>query len=314
MKKKIVIAGGTGFIGQQLALWYTPEYEVVVLSREVNGQNNSYNCLNKMNGSIRIVHWNGADIDKWSEELEDAEMLINLSGKSVNCRYTEKNKKAILDSRIRSTQVLGRAISLLNKPPQLWINAASATIYRHAIDAAQDEQSELLQNDFSVQVCKEWEKAFFAADTPVTRKVCLRMAIVLGNGGVMVPYTNLVKAGLGGKQGSGKQMFSWIHMTDLCRLIDFIRDHSRLEGILNASAPMPVRNEVFMQTLRKICKVRIGFPMYRWMVHLGARIIGTEPELMLKSRWVIPARLCDAGFVFRYGNIDKALDDIIRKR
>ena len=301
-------------MGQQLALWYAPEYEVIILSREVNGQNNARSCISQMPGSVRIVHWNGEDIDKWCDVLEDAEMLINLSGKSVNCRYTAKNKKAILDSRIKSTNVLAQAIRSLNRPPRLWINAASATIYRHALDAPQDERSELLQNDFSVQVCKEWEKTFFAADIPATRKVCLRMAIVLGDGGVMVPYVNLAKVGLGGKQGNGKQMFSWIHITDLCRIIDFVRSHPGLDGILNASAPEPVSNEVFMKTLRNTCHVRIGFPMYRWMVQLGAFIIGTEPELMLKSRWVIPARLCRAGFVFTYDRIGKALDHIIRKR
>jgi uncharacterized protein (TIGR01777 family) len=198
-------------------------------------------------------------------------------------------------------------------PPSLWINAASATIYRHAMDRPQDEETGEVHNDFSVQVCKLWEKTFFEERTPFTRKIAFRMAITLGAGGVMVPYFNLLKFGLGGKQGSGRQMYSWVHITDVCRAIDFMVEHPDLEGVYNLSSPNPITNETFMKTLRKAAGHKYGLPAYEWMLAIGTRLIGTEDELILKSRWVVPTKLLQEGFTFKYVTIDKAFADIISK-
>lgn len=310
---KIVIAGGTGFIGRSLAAYFAPCNEVVILTRNIKASNNAFNDFEVLHRNIRLVEWDGVNVDEWAKEIDDAQLIVNLAGKSVNCRYNEKNKKEIFDSRTKATRAIGLAIQQAIVPPKLWINAASATIYRHATDRAQDEYNGEMHNDFSVQVCKLWEKTFFEQRTPFTRKVALRMAITLGPGGVMVPYFNLLKFGLGGKQGSGKQMYSWVHIQDVCRCIGFMYEHKELEGVYNLSSPNPVTNEVFMKTLRKVTGHVMGLPAYEWMLKIGALIIGTEPELILKSRWVLPTKLTEAGFKFSHPFLMEALADIIQK-
>lgn len=313
MKRKIIIAGGTGFIGQELIKHFIANAEVVVLTRGLqNVQTNSYyknEIPNQPN--LRYVSWDAVTKGKWVTELEGADMVINLCGKSVNCRYTRKNKEEIFISRTQPTTALGEAIRNCIAPPKLWINASSATIYRHATDRPQDEYNGEIENDFSVQVCKAWEKSFFDTRTPFTRKVALRMAVTLGSGGVIVPYFNLLKFGLGGCQGSGKQMYSWIHIKDTCNIIDWIYDHTDMEGVYNVSSPNPVTNNVFMKTLRKVTGHKFGLPAYEWMLKIGAGIIGTETELILKSRWVLPAKLPESGYKFEYETIDKAFTEIV---
>jgi len=196
--KKIVIAGGTGFIGQALIEHFSKDNEVLVLSRNVDEVNNTYNKTSTINIVTKVL-WDGKALDNWCKMIDGSDVVINLCGKSVNCRYTEVNKQAIFDSRTLPTKAIGEAIKLCKNPPVLWINAASATIYRHAMDKPQDEFDGEIENDFSVQVCKKWEATFFEQETPFTRKVALRTAITLGNGGVMIPYFNLLKFGLGGK-------------------------------------------------------------------------------------------------------------------
>ena len=312
MENKIVIAGGTGFIGQQLAKWYAKNNEVVILSRQKPGSvNNAMDAFKLQNKNIRLVQWDGINSGGWMKEIDGSSLVINLAGKSVNCRYTDKNKSEILSSRVNATKAIGEAIRSAISPPKLWINAASATIYRHANDKAQDEFSGEIQNDFSVQVCKRWEETFFDERTPFTRKVAFRMAITLGAGGVMVPYLALVKFGLGGKQGSGNQMYSWVHINDVCRAVDFVVSHKDLEGVFNLSAPNPVSNKIFMQELRRACKCAVGLPATKWMLKIGARVIGTETELILKSRWVLPTRLKNEGFIFSYPNLTNAFKEII---
>lgn len=212
-----------------------------------------------------------------------------------------------------ATRAIGLAIREVAVPPKLWINAASATIYRHAADRPQDEYTGEFGNGFSVQVCQLWEKTFEEQRTPFTRKVALRMAITLGEGGVIIPYLNLLKCWLGGHQGNGRQMYSWVHIEDVCRSIDWFFDHPELEGAYNISAPEPVSNREFMATLRKTTRHRIGLPAYTWMLTIGAALIGTETELILKSRWVLPAKLAGTGFDFQYPQLDKALTSIIAK-
>jgi uncharacterized protein len=311
MKQRIIIAGGTGFIGRNIAAYFSGTFDVVILTRNTGGGNNAFEEFNAHENDIRLVTWDAKSTGVWAQEIDGAAMVINLSGKSVNCRYTEKNKQEIFDSRTNSTKAIGEAIRKAVAPPELWINAASATIYRHATDRPQDEDTGEMHNDFSVQVCKLWEQTFFAERTPFTRKVAFRTAITLGAGGVMIPYLNLVKFGLGGHQGNGKQMYSWVHIHDVCKAVDYVRIHKELEGIFNLSSPNPMTNKAFMQTLRKVTGHRFGLPAYEWMLKIGAAIIGTETELILKSRWVLPTRLQKAGFQFTFSELGNALADIV---
>lgn len=317
MKKKIIIAGGTGFIGDALIKYFIAQQaDVTVLTRALpRSHDNSYRRQPSLNNnSVTYIKWNGTFPGNWSSCLAGADVLINLCGKSVNCRYTKKNKAAIFNSRLTTTRALGEAIEQLEHPPAIWINASSATIYRHATDQPQDEFNGEIANDFSVQVCKQWEATFFNFKLPHTRQVALRMAITLGHGGVMTPYLNLVRFGLGGAQAGGKQMFSWIHIKDTCRIIDWIINHPGIEGVLNLAAPQPVSNATLMATLRNIMGVKIGLPAYKWMLQLGAFLIGTDTELLLKSRWVIPTKLLHWGYTFSYPNIREAVEEIIQQK
>lgn len=294
MFKKIVLAGGTGFIGQYLERAYTNEgYIVHIISRQP-GQ----------------ILWN--DEKAIIDALENAEMLVNLAGKSVNCRYNEKNKREIYESRTRTTAALGDAIRKCANPPKLWVNASTASIYRHAEDRPMTESTGELGTGFSVDFSKAWEDVFFGFECPNTRQVAIRLAYVLGGeGGVMEPYVNLVRYGLGGKQGEGKQMFSWVHVDDVCRVIEFLRKRKELQGIINVASPNPVTNCELMEAMRKTMGRRIGLPSPEWMLEAGAVFMRTETEFILKSRWVLPERLEKAGFRFNYDRLDRALWQIV---
>ncbi len=304
--KTIVLAGGAGFMGQSLAKYFRKEtdYEVIILSRQAHASQNG----------ISYVEWDGKTVGKWQNALEGAEMLINLAGRTVNCRYNEENKRQILESRTESTQALGEAIQKCEKPPKLWINAASATIYRHAEDRAMDEETGEIGSGFSVNVCLEWEKAFNAIDTPHTRKVALRVAMILGKGGgVMTPFVRLARLGLAGTQGAGKQYVSWMHEYDFYRLTRFLEKHETLQGTFNASAPNPIPNKEFLKKLRQQVGVMVALPQPNWLVKFGAWLIGTEAELVLKSRRVIPTALQKLGFTFRYPHVDSAFKEILER-
>lgn len=296
MKKKIVIAGGTGFIGKYLKNKFeTLGYEVRIISRKNTD-----------------VNWR--DEEGVVEALENAEMLINLAGKSVDCRYNEKNKKEIYDSRINTTKELGNAIFKCKQPPVLWINSSTATIYRHAEDKAMTESNGEIGSGFSVDIATAWEKCFFDFALKNTRQVALRMAIVLGKeGGVVHPLKNLVKFGLGGKSGNGNQMFSWIHLEDVFRIIQFVWENKNINGVINTAAPNPETNSRFMKKFRKYMNRQFGLSTPKWLLEIGAVIIKTETELILKSRWVIPERLLNAGFQFKYATLDETLFDILKK-
>ncbi|SFC40364.1 hypothetical protein SAMN05443252_103242 [Bacillus sp. OV322] len=294
MKKKAVLAGGTGFIGAFLEKKFCESgYEVKVISRQA-------------------PHINWQDTDAIISALEEAEILINLAGKSVDCRYNKRNKETILLSRTKTTNILGNAISQCKIPPKLWINSSTATIYRHAEDRPMTEEEGEIGSGFSVDVAKAWEQAFFDFQLPETRQIALRIAIVLGrDGGVMTPFKNMVKFGLGGAQGPGTQKFSWIHVEDLCRIITFLQEKESLSGVFNCSSPNPVTNAELMENLRKAMGVKAGLPSAKWMLELGAVFIKTETELILKSRWVIPERLIKEGFTFKYSRIEDALHQIL---
>lgn len=296
---KIILAGGSGFIGNMLAAHFTGKgNKVIVLTRKGD-------MLKK---GIKYVYWDGQTIGKWVTELEGSDVLINLTGKSVNCRYNDKNKKEIVSSRINATHVLSDALVAMKSPPLLWINAASATIYKNATDRPQDEYTGEIGTGFSVDVCKKWEATFVEQDIPGVRKIGLRIAVVLGkNGGVIPYYFNLAKFGLGGRQGSGKQYFSWVYEEDVTGVIDFLIDHKQLKGIFNVASPNPVQNNELMKNVRDAVKMPFGLPATKWMLEIGTFLLRTETELILKSRWVIPAKLQDAGYKFKVADIKQAL-------
>lgn len=303
-KNKIIIAAANGFIGQEL-ISYFKDYEIVALVRNIQPGIHS----NKPN--LRYVQWDGKTPGAWATEFEGAKAVINLAGRSVNCRYNEKNKAEIFSSRLDSTKVIGQAINQCKQAPEVWINAGSATIYRHSTDKQMTESNGEYHNDFSVQVCKAWEKAFDETETPRTRKLFLRISIVLGkSGGVFATLRSLAKLGLGGKHASGEQMVSWIHIEDLCRSIEFLMRKDQLDGIFNCAAPNPVKNKVFMQVLRKKLNMPFGLPQPKWMLAIGTWFMRTEKELVLKSRNVIPERLVINGFDFKYKTIDEAMQDL----
>lgn len=300
---KIVLAGGSGFIGQALAKRFTAQGDgIVFLSRGKIPEG----------AKVSALHWDGKTLGDWVGALEGADLLVNLAGKSVDCRYHERNKKAILDSRVESTRVLGQAVQQLKNPPPLWINSSTATIYRHAEDRPMDDETGEIGGGFSVEVAKAWEGAFFSVATPRTRKVALRSAIVLGRkGGALGPLKNLVRWGLGGSQGNGRQRFSWIHEEDLFEIIRFIQTRPEITGTVNGSAPNPLPNREVMSLFRKTFHRPFGLPMPAWLLALGAFLIRTETELLLKSRWVVPSRLLKAGYRFKYSGLSEALSNLV---
>jgi uncharacterized protein len=307
--KRIIIAGGSGFLGRLLtAHFLNHNWDVVILGR----------ALPPPGLAGRHCAWdartpNGA----WAEELDGADVVINLTGKSVNCRYTRRNRQQILDSRVCSTGVIGEAINRCSKPPTLWLNASTATIYRHTFDAPWDENgitagTPEAKDLFSVEVAKAWEKAFREASTPSTRKVALRLAMVLGCGSnsVFPVLRRLVRTGLGGRMGSGRQFVSWIHQKDFCAAIDWLITHQELEGIVNLSAPDAVTNQDMMRLLQNVCGVPFGLPASRWMLEAGAFLLRTETELIIKSRRVVPRSLLESGFTFQFPDIKQAFNDL----
>lgn len=300
--KKIIIAGGTGFLGNCLKDHYKDtDTKIVILTRNVMPREEN----------IAYVQWNGRDQCEWSEALEGADVLINLTGRSVDCRYNKKNKAEIYSSRLDSTTALGVAIARCENPPRLWINSSSATIYRHSLDRDMDEYTGEAGTGFSVDVCQRWEKTFLDSATPGTRKVIIRTAIVLGKkGGALKPLTVFAKTGLGGPQGRGYQYVSWVHEKDFVSIIDFIIAHEEIQGVYNLAAPNPIPNKEFMKILRQIHKVRVGMPMPAWLLTAGALLIRTEPELVLKSRRVVPTKLLASGYRFHFADIRSSLTDL----
>lgn len=291
MNKKIVLAGGTGFLGQYFTKQFRAEgYSVLIVSRSGD------------------VTWD--DQNALTAALNEAEMVINLAGKSVDCRYNPHNKKLILNSRVETTKKLGEAIMQCAIPPQTWLNASTA-MYRDEYERPNTEENGIIGTGFSVEVGKQWEQAIYSFSTIPTRKITLRISIVLGkDGGVIPVYNNLVRFRLGGTQGSGKQLFSWIHIHDFYRVLCFLRDHPEIEGPVNCVSPGALTNQKFMEAMRKSHNIQFGMPATAWMIEMGALVLGTEPELILKSRWVAPLKLTSAGFAFRFPDIQSALNDL----
>lgn len=299
--KKVVIAGGNGFVGGVLADHLSNNCQVIILSRNAAAEK----------ANIRTVKWNARDLGEWVDEIDGADAIINLTGKNVNCRYTSANKTEILESRTLSTKVLGQAVNAMRKRPRVWLQMSSSTIYRHAEDKPMDETFGEIGDDFSMNVCKAWEKVFNELEMNGVRRVIMRTSIVMGKGGGALPaMINLVKTGLGGRQGSGNQMVSWIHEKDVVAIVDWFL-YGSSSGIYNIVAPQPVPNKVLMKTLQNAYGATVALPTPEWMLKLGAIMIGTETELVLKSRWVIPKNLLQEGYRFRFPSIESAAKDLL---
>ena len=312
-KLRIVIPGGSGQVGNVLARHFHAQgYSVTVLSRRPGPS------------PWQVLPWNGRDLGIWTHAVDGADIVINLAGRNVNCRYTPSNRREIMESRILSTRVVGQAIRQAVKPPSLWMNASTATIYRHALDRSMDELTGELgghESDapstwrFSIDVATRWEAEFFGAATPGTRKIALRSAMTMSpdSDGIFDTLLRLVRAGLGGKAASGKQFISWIHETDFLRAIDFLIDHQNLNGCINVCSPCPLPNQEFMRVLRQAWGTSIGLPATRWMLEVGAVFLRTETELILKSRRVVPQRLLEAGFQFNFADWRNAAVDLVTR-
>lgn len=301
--KTLVIAGGTGFLGKILIDHFKDRAErIYVLSRKKGDQKEN----------VTYLTWDGKNQGDWAKCIENADVLINLAGKSVDCRYHQKNKDLIRSSRIDSTRALGRAIEACNHPPKVWLNSSTATIYRHSLDLKMDETNGEIGDGFSVEVAKAWERAFFGFKLKKTRQVALRTSIVLGkSGGAFVPLKWLTGLGLGGTQGPGNQKVSWIHETDFVRSVAYIIQNKDISGVINIVSPNPTDNQTLQRTLRKRLGVPFGIPMGKKLLELGAKIMGTETELILKSRNVIPKKLKDHGYQFVFPNLDDALQALL---
>jgi uncharacterized protein (TIGR01777 family) len=257
------------------------------------------------------------DTEAITRLVDGADVLVNLAGKSVDCRYNDRNKAEIFRSRLETTAELGRAVHDAATPPPLWLNASTATIYRHADDHPQTEQDGDIGSGFSVDVATSWERTFFDAAREGVRQVAMRTAITLGDGSALKPLVMLTRFGLGGpqlggKSGGGRQHFSWVHLDDVFRAMRFL-ETSELDGAVNITSPNPSTNREVMATLRRVLNVPIGIPLPRIALELGAFAIRTETELILKSRWVLPQRLLDAGFVFEYPELEPALRQILKR-
>lgn len=318
-RPRVVIAGASGFVGRALTAAFRDEgYDVATIGR------------------TGTATWN--DPEGISRLVDGAEVLVNLAGKIVSCRYTDAARDEILRSRVETTRALHRAVSGAAQPPRVWFNASTATIYRHETQTPNDERGGILGEGFSVDVATSWERAFFAGELPATRRVALRMAIVVGDGPATRMLFALGRLGLGGAQidswwfphrryrgigahptgpvrsgwhrTSGRQRFSWIHIDDVVASVLFLRDRDDLAGPINLAAPGVSDNRTLMREVRRVAGRTVGLPAFRWMLDPAMALLGTEPELVLKSRWAVPRALEDAGFSFRYPDLGPALDAV----
>ncbi len=298
-RRKIVITGGTGLLGQVLQDRLQDRFEIVIIGRQTSP-----------------YRWDGTTLGEWTKTIDGAFAVINLAGRTVDCRYNATNRRQILESRVNATRVVGEAISKAANPPKVWLNASSATLYPHSLDRDQTEDSELDPTGFSEDVCRQWEAALMAANTPQTRRVAMRITISFGpeRGGATDILHRLVRLGLGGAQGPGDQVVSWIHTDDFARAIEWLLEHEDLSGPINMAAPNPLSNQAFMRLFRKAVGIPFGLPSPTPLLALGAIFLRTEPELILKSRRVVPARLLESGFEFRHPTWGAAVKDIVSRR
>jgi uncharacterized protein len=308
---RIILPGGSGQVGTLLARhFHSQGHTVVVLARR------------PVPAPWKVLPWDALSLGPWAAEIENADLVVNLAGRSVNCRYTQANRREILESRTKSTGILGEAIRRSAHPPKIWMNASTATIYRHTFDRPMDETTGEVGGTepnapsawrFSIEVATSWEDAFFSSPTPATRKIALRSAMVMSpdRGGVFDTLLALVRFGLGGASGSGEQFVSWIHDCDFLRSIDYLIANNDLDGAVNLASPNPTPNSEFMAALRNAWGTRVGLSATQWMLGLGALFMRTETELILKSRRVIPGRMLTHGFTFDFPEWPSAAQDLI---
>jgi uncharacterized protein (TIGR01777 family) len=310
---KIVIPGGSGQVGTVLAKAFVEDgHDVVVLSRNVEQH------------EWRVIEWDGKTLGDWAGEIDGADVVINLAGRSVNCRYNAENRRQMMDSRVDSTRIVGEAIVAAADPPKVWLQASTATIYAHSFDKANDDVTGTIGGDepdapdtwrFSIEVARAWEKAANEADTPKTRKVLMRSAMTMSpdRNGIFDVMLGLVRKGLGGTAGSGKQYISWIHERDFIRSVNWLIEHDELSGPINISSPNPLANREFMRIFREAWGTRIGLPAMEWQLGIGAFLMRTETELILKSRRVVPKLLTDSGFELEFPVWKAACEDLVRR-
>lgn len=309
MSRRIILAGGSGFLGSVLAKRFSAQrFDVVILTRHPKPRTDG----------LREVAWDGETVGDWAAELEGAEAVVNLCGKSVDCRYTAKNRKLLIESRTKPTRAIGQTIAKCKVPPRVWLNASSATLYKHTFDRPMEEDAPQgatpeAKDEFSIEIINQWERALNEALTPRTRKVALRTTMVLGmsRNSVVPVLRRLTRLGLGGRMGCGRQYVSWMHQEDFCRAVEWILAHEELSGPINMAAPNPLPNAEMMRTFRELCGMPIGLPAREWMLEIGAFFIRTETELIIKSRRVVPGRLLASGFVFRFPQFREAVADVM---
>jgi uncharacterized protein (TIGR01777 family) len=309
MKKRIILAGGSGFLGQALARHFSAlSWEVVVLTRQPKPRADG----------LREVAWDGETVGAWAHELEGAEAVVNLCGKSVDCRFTATNRKALLESRLLPTRAIGQAIANCQSPPRVWLNSSSASLYKHTFDRDMDEAAEQgatpeAKDEFLIELIHQWEQAFNEAQTPRTRKAALRTTMVLGlsRNSVVPVLRRLTRLGLGGRMGSGRQFVAWIHVEDFCHAVEWVIAHEALSGPVNFAAPNPLPNAEMMRLFRAVCGIPFGLPATEWMLALGAFFLRTETGLIITSHRVVPGRLLASGFTFRFPHFREALEGLI---
>jgi len=299
---KIVLPGGSGQVGRVLARAFVAAgHQVVVLSRNAAASGSP----------ARVVAWDAKSLGPWATEIDGADVVINLAGRSVDCRYHAANRALMMNSRIDSTRVVGEAIAQAKRPPRVWLQASTATIYRHALDGPQDDITGQLGGNepgapekwnFSISIAKKWEETLFAAPTPNTRRVAMRSAMTMSpdRGGIFDVLLLLTRLGLGGTAASGRQMISWVHEADFIAAVNLLIQRDDLDGPINICSPNPLPNRDFMAALRRAWGVPFGLPAFQWQLEVGAFFMRTESELILKSRWVVPTRLLQAGFQFQH--------------
>jgi uncharacterized protein len=315
---RIVIPGGSGQVGRMLAGYFQERgHHVTVLTR------------GPFTANWQTVHWDGMNVGPWVETLEGADVVIHLSGKSVNCRATERNKRELYNSRVGPTRLLGRVIAGMVDPPRLWMNASTATIYRHALDREMDEATgeigggEMISKrrrapkkwDWTIDLVKAWEAALYESPTPNTRRIAMRTSLVFSPtpGNIFAVLSNLVRFSLGGTQGNGRQYVSWMHEADYARAVEFLIEHDEFDGPVNLASPNPIPNREFMTALRDAWDMPNGLPAPAPLITLGAIFLRTEPELVLKSRRVVPGRLMDAGFEFEFPEWAEAATNLVKR-
>ena len=311
---KIVIPGGTGQVGTILARdFHAGGYEVVILSRKASDK-----------FAWRVIEWDAKTLGGWTQEFEGADVVINLAGRIVNCRYNAENRRQVMDSRIDSTKAVGEAILKAKNPPRIWLQASTATIYAHRFDAPNDEVSGIIGGyekdapdtwNFSIDVAKNWEKAANEFDLPKTRLVLMRSAMTMSpdKEGIFDVMLGLVRKGLGGTAGDGRQYISWVHDRDFIRAVYWLIEHEKFSGAVNISSPNPLPNKEFMRIFREAWGTKIGLPATKLMLEIGAVFMRTETELILKSRLVVPARLLESGFEFEFPDWQEAVKDLCQR-